>query len=111
MSDIQIEVQGHKASVTSLRPTYGAGGERQFIVCVDFGQDHPQGGPISMGVYIPARGYTEKELIQRVTTAAEAALQKDRRNRKKEQEERLELERFERYTKKVAEKLGIGHRT
>jgi len=108
MSDIQIEVQGHKATITSLRPTYGAGGEKQFIVCVDFGQDHPQGGPISMGVYIPARGYTKKELIERVSLAAEAALRADQRKRKEEEVKRWETEMFERYTRKVAEKLGIG---
>ena len=108
MSEIQIFVNDHKATITHIQPQYSIDGEKEFMVVVDFGSDTPYNSTISMGVSIPAKHYTREEFIKVVTKAAIEEVDKDRKERKKKQEQDEEAKRFEDFTKKVREEVGFN---
>jgi len=107
MSEIQILVNGHEATVTHIQPQYSIDGKKEFIVVVDFGSDTPYNSTISMGVSIPARHYTREEFIKVVTKAAIEEVDKDQQERKKSQREDEERAKFEDFTEEVRKEVGL----
>lgn len=107
MSKIQILVNDHKATITHILPGYSVDEEKEFIICVEFGRDNPYNTTTSMGVPIPAKHYTREELIKVTTKAAIKKVDKDQKLRKKCQKLDEERIKFENFTKKVGEELGL----
>jgi len=106
MSTIEIKVYFHKAVVSGLYPHISIDGEKHFSTFVDFGEN-PINGTSGVMVDIPAKHYTKQEFILAVIKETEEHFSGYFKEREKNRQAQKEKERFEQFTKEVAEELGL----